>query len=255
VIDSHAHLEMDAFDGDREAVLARALETGVERILSLGLYDAEESYRKAFGLVAARPELLTSIGCHPHDARLFPEDGERRLSELAGRERLVAIGEIGLDYHYDYSPREVQREVFRRQLRLARELSLPVIIHQREAEQDLLRILDEERGWERGGVLHSFTADLATARTAVERGFFISFSGILTFKNAGPLREVAREIALGRLLVETDCPYLAPVPHRGKRNEPAWVGEVAAELARIKKVTVSEVDRATSENFSRLFRL
>lgn len=255
MIDSHAHLDMEAFDGDRDAVLARAREAGVEHILSIGLYDAEGSYAKAFALVAAHQELFTSIGCHPHDARLFPEDGERQLCELARRERLVAIGEIGLDYHYNHSPPEVQREVLRQQIRVARELSLPVIIHEREAERDLVAILDEERAAEVGGVLHSFTADLATARAAIERGFFVSFSGILTFKNAAPLREVARELPLDRLLVETDCPYLAPVPHRGKRNEPAWVGEVAAELARVKGIPVAEVERVTSENFFRLFRL
>jgi TatD DNase family protein len=255
VIDSHAHLEMEAFDADRDAVLARAREAGVERVLSLGLYDEARSYEKAFALVAARAELLTSIGCHPHEARIFPEDGERRLRELAQREKLVAIGEIGLDYHYNHSPPETQRAVFRRQIRLARELSLPLIVHQREAEKDLLAILDEERAAEVGGVLHSFTADLATARAAIEGGFFISFSGILTFKNAEPLRQVARQLPLERLLVETDCPYLAPVPHRGKRNEPALVREVAAELARLKGVSIEEVERATSANFERLFRL
>jgi TatD DNase family protein len=255
MVDSHAHLEMDAFDGDRDAVLQRAKAAGVDRILSLALYDEARSYEKAFQLVESRPELLTAVGCHPHEARLFGPDAERTIEELARRERVVALGEVGLDYHYHHSTPESQREAFRRQIRLARRLALPLIIHQREAERDLLAILDEEDAAGVGGVLHSFTSDLATARAAIDRGFFVSFSGILTFKKAEALREVARELPLNRLLVETDCPYLAPVPHRGKRNEPAWVREVTETLARVKALSPRDVEEATAENFNACFRL
>jgi TatD DNase family protein len=253
MIDSHAHLEMEAFDGDREDVLQRARTAGVETILSLGLMDEGATYRKAFQIVDDHPELLTAIGCHPHDAKSFGSEGEKLLRELSQRPRLVAIGEVGLDYHYNWSPPETQRDVFRRQVRVARSLGLPLIIHQREAERDLIAILDEEHAGEVGGVLHSFTADRETARAAIERGFLISFSGIVTFKNAEPLREVARELPLDKILVETDCPYLAPVPHRGRRNEPSFVRETAVCLADVKGMTLKEIEAATDESFRRLF--
>jgi TatD DNase family protein len=247
---------MDKFDPDREHVLARAKAAGIEIILSLAMIDEKETYRKAFPLVEAHEELLTAVGCHPHDAKIFDErGGEELLKGLASRPRLVAIGEIGLDYHYNLSPPEVQRDVFRRQIRVARELSLPVIVHHREAEEDLARILDEEKADEVGGILHSFTADRKTAERALELGFLVSFSGILTFKNAAPLREVARALPLDRLLVESDCPYLAPVPHRGKRNEPAFVRDTLTVLAGVKGLPPQEVERATDENFRRFFDL
>lgn len=256
MIDSHAHLEMEGFDDDREEVLARAQSAGVRTILSLGMVDEKDSYKKALPIVKAHENMFTAVGCHPHDAKLFDDrGGERLLKELVSHPRLVAIGEIGLDYHYDWSPREQQQEVFRRQIRLARELELPVIIHQRESEMDLIPILDEEKAADVGGILHSFTADRATAEAAIERGFLISFSGILTFKNAGALREVAGALPLEKVLVETDSPYLAPVPHRGKRNEPAFVGETAACLARVKGLSEREVEEATDANFYRFFGL
>ncbi len=256
MIDSHAHLEMDAFDVDREDVLARARAAGIETILSLAMIDEKDSYRRAFPLVDAHENLLTAVGCHPHDAKIFDErGGEELLKELASRPRLVAIGEIGLDYHYNLSPPEVQRDVFRRQIRVARELSLPVIVHHREAEDDLVEILEEEKASDVGGILHSFTADRKTAEHALGLGFLVSFSGILTFKNAGSLREVARDLPLDRLLVESDCPYLAPVPHRGKRNEPAFVRDTLAALAEVKGLSPSDVERATDENFRRFFHL
>jgi TatD DNase family protein len=255
MIDSHAHLDMEDFDLDRDLVLERARDAGIGPILSLAMIDEKCAYDRAFALVESRPELYTALGCHPHEARIFDGwGGEARLKELARRPRLLAIGEIGLDYHYNQSPPEVQRDVFRRQIRVARELGLPVIVHHREAEEDLRRILEEERAREVGGVLHSFTADLETARHALDQGFLISFSGILTFKSAGALREVARQLPLERLLLETDCPYLAPVPHRGKRNEPAFVRETARVVAELLGVSLGDVERATDENFRRLFR-
>jgi len=256
VIDSHAHLEMEAFDPDREEVLARAREAGIETILSLAMVDENDSYRKAFPLVEAHEDLITAVGCHPHDAKIFDQrGGEDFLKGLASRPRLVAIGEIGLDYHYNLSPPEVQRDVFRRQIRVARELSLPVIVHHREAESDLMKVLEEEKVNEIGGILHSFTADLKTAERALDMGFLVSFSGILTFKNAAPLREVARRLPLDRLLVESDCPYLAPVPHRGKRNEPAFVRDTLRCLAEVKGLPAEEVELATDANFRRFFDL
>ena len=255
MIDSHAHLEMEVFDEDREDVLRRAKMAGVEVILSLGLMDDGATYTKAFQLVDDHPELLTAVGCHPHDAKSFGGDAEELLKRLSQRPRLIAIGEVGLDYHYNWSPPETQRDVFRRQIRAARSLGLPLIIHQREAEKDLLAILDEEKASEVGGILHSFTADRDTALAAIERGFLISFSGIVTFKNAGLLREVARALPMDKILVETDCPYLAPVPHRGKRNEPAFVRETASCLAEVKSLSLREIEAATDENFRRFFRL
>jgi TatD DNase family protein len=247
---------MEAFDADREQVLARARAAGVEIILSLAMIDEADSYRKAFALVEVREGLLTAAGCHPHDAKIFDERGsEDLLTDLASRPRLVAIGEIGLDYHYNLSPPDVQREVFRRQIRLARKLALPVIVHHRDAESDLLRILEEENASEVGCILHSFTSDLPTAERALEMGMLVSFSGILTFKNAAPLREVARRLPLERLLVESDCPYLAPVPYRGKRNEPAFVRATLECLAEVKGLLPSDVERVTDENFRRFFEL
>jgi TatD DNase family protein len=253
MIDSHAHLDMDRFDGDRDDVIARARREGVHTIVSLAMIDETDSYQRAFPLVAEN-DLLTAVGCHPHDAKLFDaKGGEELLEELASRNRVIAIGEIGLDYHYNLSTPERQQEVFRRQLRLARKLELPVIVHHRDAEADLAQILDEESVSEVKGILHSFTASLATAEAAVNHGFLISFSGIVTFKSALALQEVARALPLDRILVETDCPYLAPVPHRGKRNEPVFVRETAAFLAKLKGISENDVEAATDTNFREFF--
>jgi len=253
MIDSHAHLDMDRFDADREQVVARAKREGVHTILSLAMIDEIDSYQRAFPLVAEH-ELVTAVGCHPHDAKIFDDKGsEELLKELASRNAVLAIGEIGLDYHYNLSTPEVQQDVFRRQIRLARELELPVIVHHRDAEADLARILEEEHAAEVRGILHSFTASLEMAQAAIDHGFLISFSGILTFKNAQALQDAARELPLDNILVETDCPYLAPVPHRGKRNEPVFVKETAAFLAHLKGVSEASVESATDANFQRFF--
>ena len=255
MIDSHAHLDMEAFDLDREEVLNRAEAAGVGKILSLALLDEEASYEQAFKIVEGSEMLWTAVGCTPHDAKDFGVEGEQLLEELAGRPKVVAIGEVGLDYHYNLSPPEIQRDVFRRQIRVARKLSLPLIIHHREAEQDLISILDEEGASKVGCVFHSYTAGPELARAGLDRGFTISFSGILTFKNAKSLRDVAATVPLDRVLVETDCPYLAPVPHRGKRCEPAFVVDTAKVLAEVLGLSTREVERATDENFHRLFRI
>ncbi len=253
MIDSHAHLDMDRFDADRDEVIARAKREGVHTILSLALIDETDSYQRAFPIVAEYG-LVTAVGCHPHDAKIFDDKGgEELVKELASRNDVLAIGEIGLDYYYNLSTPEVQQDVFRRQIRLAREVELPVIVHHRDAEADLARILEEENAAEVRGILHSFTASLETAQAAIDHGFLISFSGILTFKNAQALQDVARELPLDNILVETDCPYLAPVPHRGKRNEPVFVKETAAFLARLKGVSESSVEAATDANFQKFF--
>ncbi len=255
MIDSHAHLDMDRFDEDRDDVIARAKREGVHTILSLAMIDETDSYQRAFPLVAEH-DLLTAVGCHPHDAKIFDaKGGEELLKELASRNSVLAIGEIGLDYHYNLSSPEQQQEVFRRQIRLARELGLPVIVHHRDAEADLARILEEESVSEVRGILHSYTASLATAEAAIAHGFLISFSGIVTFKNAHALQEVSRALPLDKILVETDCPYLAPEPHRGKRNEPVFVKETAGFLARLRGISEDDVEAATDGNFREFFGL
>src|SRR6266853_1214148 len=256
LIDSHCHIDGPEFDADRAEVIARAHDAGVTTMLNVGTGDPHSgAFERAVELVEKHSQIYAAIGVHPHDAKLFDEEAEVRLMNLAGQsKRVIAWGEIGLDYHYDHSPRDTQREVFRRQLRLAREQNLPVVIHSREADDDTIAILTEElTGYQRAGVLHCFGGSLKMAQAAIELGFFISFAGNLTFKKAEDLREVARQLPLDRLLIETDCPYLTPVPFRGKRNEPARVVETASCLAGLHARELAEVGRVTSENFAKLF--
>ena len=257
-IDSHCHIDGPEYDADREEVIARAREAGVATMLVVGTGDPHSgAIDRAVDLAERQEGVYAAVGVHPHDAKLFDQEAERRLIDLARQsKRLIAWGEIGLDYHYDHSPREVQREVFRRQLRIARELDLPVVIHSREANDDTITILREElSGYEPGGVLHCFGGSLAMARDAIELGFFISFAGNLTFKKAEALRDVARKLPMDRLLIETDCPYLTPVPFRGRRNEPARVIETARCLAEIHGKELAEIGQVTSKNIARLFRV
>ena len=265
-IDSHCHIDGPEYDADRDEVIARARAAGVTTMLTVGTGDPHsDAIQRAVDLAEKQSGVYAAVGVHPHDAKLFDEAAEKSLIDLVQRsERVIAWGEIGLDYHYDHSPRDIQREVFRRQLRIARELDLPVVIHSREADDDTINIVrDELSGFgenrakhrEHAGVLHCFGGSLAMARNAIEMGFFISFAGNLTFKKAEDLRDIARQLPLDRLLVETDCPYLTPVPFRGRRNEPARVVETARRLAEIHGKDVAEVGRVTSENFGRLFRL
>jgi TatD DNase family protein len=268
-VDSHCHIDGPEYDTDRDEVIARALEVGVTTMLNVGTGDPHSGvFERAVALAEQHPEVYCAIGVHPHDAKLFDEAAQQRLIDLAKQSsRVVAWGEIGLDYHYDHSPREVQREVFRRQLGIARELNLPVVIHSRAADEDTIAIVREHggtgvspvnhaedaRATPRTGVLHCFGGSLQMAEQAIELGFFISFAGNLTFKKADDLRAIARKLPLDRLLVETDCPYLTPVPFRGKRNEPARVVETAKFLAELKGVSLEEVGKVTTENFARLF--
>jgi TatD DNase family protein len=221
-------------------------------MLVVGGVDEEAGHRRALR-VADELGLPASAGIHPHEARLATDEVYDELQGLARDGRIVALGELGLDYHYDYSPRDVQREVFRRQLRLAREAGLPVIIHTREADEETCAILEEERAGETGGVIHCFTGGHELARRALALGFYLSFSGIVAFPRAEVIQEVARTTPEDRLLVETDSPFLAPPPHRGKRNEPAFVVDVARHVAALRGVPVEAVGHAATANFHRLF--
>ena len=255
-IDSHCHIDGPEYDADRDEVIARARDAGVTTMLNVGTGDPHSgAFERAVELAEKHDEIYAAVGVHPHDAKLFDDvAGQRLVNLIKGSQRVVAWGEIGLDYHYDHSPRDAQRAVFQRQLRLARELMLPVIIHSREADEDTVSILREElSGYERAGVLHCFGGSLQMARAAIDLGFCVSFAGNLTFKKAEDLREIARQLPLDRLMVETDCPYLTPVPFRGKRNEPARVVETAACLAMLHGREVSEIARITTGNFSKLF--
>ncbi|MDT5294267.1 MAG: TatD DNase family protein [Acidobacteriota bacterium] len=257
-VDSHAHIDGEEFDADRDEVVGRARAAGVRAILNVGTGDPHSGVLERAVAVAEKYEgVFAAVGVHPHDARLFDDVAERRLSEiLRGGGRVVALGEIGLDFHYDNSPREVQRTVFARQLRMARDAGLPVVIHSREADEETVEILRAEyAGASRGGVMHCFGGGLRMAEDVLELGFMISFAGNVTFKNAEPLREAARAVPAERLLVETDCPFLTPVPFRGRRNEPAYVVETARFVAGLKGVETEEFGRITSANFARLFRL
>ena len=253
LIDSHCHIDMPQFDADREQAVARARAAGVETMLVVGGVDAEAGHRRAVA-VAEGLGLPASAGVHPHEARLATTATYDELRGLARDRRIVAIGEIGLDFHYDHSPRDVQRDVFRAQVRLARDVRLPVIVHTREADEETAALLEEEGAREVGGVIHCFTGGHDLARRALALGFYVSFSGIVAFPRSETIQEVARTVPLDRLLVETDSPFLAPPPHRGKRNEPAFVVEVARKVAALREVPVDEVGRASAANFRALFR-
>ena len=257
-VDSHAHIDGPEFDGDREQVIERAQAAGVSAILNVGTGDPHSgAFERAIQLGRSHASIYTAIGTHPHDARFYNDEAEAKTRALIQNgERVVAWGEIGLDFHYDNSPRDVQIDVFKRQLRAARELDLPVIIHTREAESETIDILKSDYdGGGRRGVFHCFSGSDDLAKRALEIGFMISFSGIVTFKKAEELRNIARQVPLDRLLIETDCPYLTPVPHRGKRNEPAYVVEVARYLAGLHGLEVEELAHVTTENFMRFFNL
>ena len=252
-IDSHAHIDGPEFDADREDVIQRARDAGVSAILNIGTGDPHSGVlERAVELAENNPDIYAAIGTHPHDARLFDERAEERVWKLAiGSKKVIAWGEIGLDFHYDNSPREVQIDVFQWQLRLARELTLPVIIHTREAETETADILNSH--WADSklpGIMHCFSGSAELAEKAIELGFSISFSGIVTFKKAEELRAVAKRVPLDRLLIETDCPYLAPIPYRGKRNEPAYVVEVARCLATFTAWSLKRSQRSQADNFN-----
>ena len=254
LIDSHAHLDDLRYDTDRDNVLQRAEAAGIEAIVTIGC-DLATS-QAAVALAQAHPNVFATIGVHPHEAKEIKDGWYDSFRSLSRQPKIVAYGEIGLDYHYDHSPREIQRERFREQIHLARELRLPLIIHTREAQEDTVTILREEGAVDVGGVFHCFSGDAWLAKDALDLGFYLSFSGVLTFKNATMLREIAKTVPLDRLMVETDCPYLTPVPYRGKRNEPAYVQYVAETLAEARgNGSFESIARATVDNTKRIFRI
>ncbi len=258
LIDTHAHLDFRQFDPDRQKVLRRALDAGVGAILTVGTDLA--SSRRAAALAARHRSVFAAVGMHPHDAAKLDGETLAQLRGLAKQPRVVAVGEIGLDYYRDRSPREAQRRAFRAQLAWAAKLGKPTIIHDRDAHDEVLHTLSDWAAGLKGsplagrlGVLHTFSGDLVMAEKAVDLGFYISISGPVTYKNERRLPEIVRALPLDRLLVETDCPFLTPHPHRGRRNEPAYVRLVAERIAELRGMDVDEFAQATTENAQRLF--
>jgi TatD DNase family protein len=257
IIDSHAHLEFAQFDEDRAAMLERARAAGVQTLLAIGSGTSPaERLDAAIPFAEQHDWIYATVGVHPHDANVATEEHFTRLDELARHPRVIGWGEMGLDYYYDHSPRDVQKQVFRRQLAQARAAKLPVIIHCRDAWDDCLEILEQDwRSTGIGGIFHCFTGTLEEARRGLEMGFLISFAGNVSYPKNQPIRDVARELPLEKMLIETDSPFLAPQGRRGKRNEPAFVVEVAQTLANVRNLPADEVAAATAANFRRLFRL
>lgn len=252
LVDSHCHLDFKEFDDDRDDVLARAKAAGVELMVTISTKITEAE--KIIKLSETSEALVCSIGIHPHEAGREPETNAAQLVALAKHEKVVGIGETGLDYFYEHSPRDAQQRNFRAHIEASRKSRLPLIVHARDADEDTADILEDEMGkGEYPGLIHCFTAGPELARRALDIGFYISISGIATFKNATDLRETIKAVPFERLLVETDAPFLAPVPHRGKRNEPSFVADTAAMLAELKGVSTEELARITSDNFFTLF--
>lgn len=252
LIDSHAHLDNERFNQDRTEVIARCKEE-LTALVNVG-YDLASS-RRSIELAEKSPFIYAAIGVHPHDAKDAPEDYLQQLKEMAAHPGVVAIGEIGLDYYYDLSPREVQQRVFREQLLLAKELNLPFVIHNRDAHGDILQVLREEAPYPASGVMHCFSASWEVARECMKLGLYISLAGPVTFANAGKQKDIAVKMPLDRLLVETDCPYLTPAPHRGKRNEPAYVRHVVEHIAQLRAMSPEELAQITAANTIKLFSL
>jgi TatD DNase family protein len=251
--DSHAHLDAKAFAHDREDVIERAKQSGVFRIVNIGFN--RETIPSTLRLTEQYDFIYAAIGWHPTDAVDMKAEDLDWIEECCAREKVVAIGEIGLDYYWDTSPKDVQENVFREQIRLAKKLDMPIVIHNREAHADIVRILKEEKAEDVGGVMHCFSGSWETAKLCLNMNFYISFGGPITFKNAKQPKEVLANVPLDRLLIETDCPYLTPHPYRGKRNESSYVQLVAEAAAEIKGISVEELARITSDNAARLFRL
>jgi len=250
LIDSHCHLDSEQFNHDREAVIERALAAGVEHMVAIGSGDGPPDLEAGVRLADRYPYIYATIGVHPHDAAQATDETYRRLAELTAHGKVIAIGEIGLDYHYDHSPRDVQRDVFVEQMRIARDARKPIVIHTRTAWEDTIALLREH--WAPsglGGIIHCFSEGPREAEQALEIGFHISFAGIVTFPKAAGIQEAARLTPSDRLLIETDAPYLAPVPKRGKRNEPAYVVETARKLAELRGVTPEEIAQTTADNW------
>lgn len=253
LFDTHAHLNAPEFDEDRDAVIARAQENGVSTIVNIG-FNAQ-TIPTCLELAERYDFIYAAVGWHPQDAKDMTDEHLEWIAELSRHPKVVGLGEMGLDYYWDTSPRDVQAKVFRKQIRLAKKLQLPIIIHNRDAHQDVLTILREEKAAEVGGIMHCFSGSWETAKMALDMNFYISFGGPLTFKNARQPKEVAAKVPLDRLLIETDCPYLTPHPFRGKRNESGYVRYVAEEMANLHGLTYEEMAEITAANARKLFRL
>lgn len=261
-VDSHAHLEGHRFDSDREEAIGRARDAGVETIVAIGNGDGPVNFDCGIVLAEKYEFIYATIGIHPHEAKLADQSAFDRMEQLARRPKVIAWGEIGLDYYYDHSPRELQQDVFVKQMEMARAAKLPIVIHCRPSDNsenawdDCLRLISE--GWTSsglGGVMHCFTGNREQAERSLDLGFMISFAGNVTFPKAQQIREAALVVPMDRMLIETDSPFLAPIPHRGKRNEPAFVKEVARQIGELRGFSAEEIGMQTTENFQRFFSL
>jgi len=261
-VDSHAHLDGKQFDSDREQVIARARQAGVQTIVAIGNGDGPPHLDAGIQLAEKYPFMYATVGIHPHEARLASEEALSELERLVRHPKVIAWGEIGLDYYYDHSPRDAQKSVFTKQMELAAAAKLPIVIHCRPSDSsenawdDCLGLIQEQ--WAPkgiGGILHCFTGNWAQAKRALDMGFMISFAGNVTFPKAQQIRDAALEVPLDRMLIETDCPYLAPIPHRGKRNEPAYVKETARKIGELRGLPMEEVGERTARNFYNFFKL
>ncbi|MBM7555169.1 TatD family hydrolase [Thalassobacillus pellis] len=253
LFDTHVHLNARQFDEDREEVIKRARETGVEYMVVVG-FD-RETIPLAIEIAESHDNIYAAVGWHPVDAIDMKEEDLSWIEELSAHPKVVAIGEMGLDYHWDKSPADVQKDVFRKQIALAKKVKMPIIIHNREATQDIVDVLKEENADEVGGIMHCYSGDVEIAKECIEMNFMISLGGPVTFKNAKLPKEVAEAIDLDHLLIETDCPFLAPHPNRGKRNEPAYVKLVAEQVAELKGMSYEEICNKTTENALNFFKI
>jgi TatD DNase family protein len=261
-VDSHAHLEGHRYDDDREQVIARARDAGVETIVAIGNGEGPQNFDCGIRLAEKYEFIYATIGIHPHEAKLADQAAYDRMEQLVKRPKVIAVGEIGLDYFYDHSPRDMQKQVFTQQMEIARHANLPIVIHCRPSDgsedgwDDCLGLIrDQWAATGLGGILHCFTGNSGQAKRALDMGFMVSFAGNITFPKAQQIRDAALTIPLDCMLIETDCPFLAPVPNRGKRNEPAFVAEVARHIGELRGLTGEQVGRQTAENFYRFFSL
>ncbi|MEE3679665.1 TatD family hydrolase [Bacillus safensis] len=253
LFDTHAHLNAEQYKEDLEQVIERAKSEKVEKIVVVG-FD-RPTITRAMELIEEYDFIYAAIGWHPVDAIDMTDEDLAWIKDLSQHEKVVAIGEMGLDYYWDKSPKDVQKEVFRRQIALAKEVNLPIVIHNRDATEDVVTILKEEGAAEVGGIMHCFTGSLETAKVCMDMNFYISFGGPVTFKNAKKPKEVVKEIPSNRLLIETDCPYLTPVPFRGKRNEPSYVKYIAEQIAELREISFEELAELTTKNAKKVFRI
>lgn len=255
LIDTHCHLTMSEFEADRPNVILRATEAGVSHLITIGT-DIEDS-RQAITIAEKHDFIYAAVGIHPHDVKDITDidNISETIKKLASNKKVVALGETGLDYHYMHSPAKLQQEHFRLEINVAKSMGLPVIVHSREAKEDTLQILKEENVRTTGGVLHCFSGDMEMAEKAMEMGLYISFSGVITFKNARNILDIVKAVPLDRILIETDAPFLTPAPYRGKRNEPAYVKLVAEKIAEVKGISLEELGRAVMSNASGLFKI